>query len=141
MIGTLILMFIPSLFHVVKAQIPGQSMLYDYDPRGNMYFRHVVPNKRSDEVTPSNINALASVYPNPANEYVVVELEADAVDSLDQFFTLYTSDGRIVNEFVIQANQQRAMLTTSGLPNGLYFIVPQTNKSRLEEPFNFIIIR
>lgn len=60
---------------------------------------------------------LISIYPNPANDYV--EIVYPASSPARSFISLYSIDGRKVNDFTISSGEK---LNLSGLPKGIYIL-------------------
>lgn len=58
-----------------------------------------------------------SIYPNPARDYVLVSIPAQANGVLVE---IYTSDGRLATSFIAQSGENT--FSTSGLTQGVYFV-------------------
>lgn len=66
-----------------------------------------------------------AIYPNPANELLVIQPTATVTSPLDGH--LYNTMGEVVSAFEVRGNQT---VITSGLPNGTYTLV-LTNRGRV----------
>lgn len=78
------------------------------------------PNLLIVDYTPS-FNA--SLYPNPSNHYLTVELE----EAQGAMITILDQQGRLVHPSII-TNKQKTLLALETLPQGIYYVSIQTKK-------------
>ena len=69
-----------------------------------------------------------SIYPNPANIRLFIEILGDYSNRLD--YTIFSIDGRIVKQGLISNNLLNS-INTSRLMNGVYFIKIQDNTQNI----------
>ena len=79
----------------------------------------------------------AKVFPNPANEYIVVELDVNNSDP--KYFELTDSRGSVL--IVQQLNNNRTTINTSHISPGIYFYTIRTSSGQLLKAGNILITR
>lgn len=63
--------------------------------------------------------ATFSFYPNPANQYIILELGEIEIES-DMMIQIYGLKGKLLTEEKVTTNRQH--VSTKNLPNGIYFL-------------------
>lgn len=71
--------------------------------------------ERSDFLENENLK----IFPNPADEFLQLETGATASERRGQIFS---SDGKLAQEFSLPADAERAEIFVGDLPAGVYFL-------------------
>ena len=61
------------------------------------------------------------VYPNPANDYIIIEYQFDDIPS-QGMINIHNASGRIIKSFSISRSRNQEIIPVSDLPTGLYLI-------------------
>jgi len=108
----------------------------DYEPKRGVSYYRLAQVDLDGTIAYSSIKAVEmdfefTVYPNPANEMFVVEMEQNEFD-FQQTVQLYNAVGERVR---IQASRSdnRYTVDTSSLPEGVYFLQVETLNSNVRE--------
>ena len=85
-----------------------------------------------DEAT--GINLLMSVYPNPATDVLILQIEQYSLEQLS--YSLFDLSGRVLEERKVQSNQTN--INVNGLPSSTYFLKVRSKNREIK---NFKIIK
>lgn len=75
------------------------------------------------------VGDIARVYPNPANEFVVIETNGNESDILE----IYNGTGELCDKLTIKSN--RTVINTAHLNRGIYFFRIVSNKHAITGKF------
>ena len=82
----------------------------------------------------NNVNSLF-VYPNPATDFINIELKSSLTNSTLEIYSLY---GRLILSEKLLPNTKKIVLNTTSLYNGTYHIQLKTKSETLIEKFSII---
>ena len=82
----------------------------------------------------NNVNSLF-VYPNPATDFINIELKSSLTNSTLEIYSLY---GRLILSEKLLPNTKKILLNTTSLYNGTYLIQLKTKSETLTEKFSII---
>jgi hypothetical protein len=86
-------------------------------------------NSKSVKIRPvsqyHNADDLFRVYPNPANEYFIVEYSDGPFDEV--LFELVDAGGRVVRIVVLERGMEYHVFSVKDLPGGVYFVILRMN--------------
>lgn len=94
--------------------------------------------KEEPESTSGDLNEIfmengVNLYPNPASTELFVQNSSEA----DLLLKITTASGQVIGEYAAKA-RQLSKINTSGLPNGIYFVILEKDK-RLLKTFKLVI--
>ncbi len=79
----------------------------------------------------------ASLYPNPVESYLTIELEET---SLITEYEILNNQGQILQRGTIENHNDSQSITVEGLPNGSYFLYLKYRESK-KQPLRFTVLR
>lgn len=80
----------------------------------------------SREILPEKDEVL--VYPNPAGDWITIELKSAAADARIQKVSLFTMSGQLIDSLNASRPAAKAMASLNGLPQGLYLLKIETDR-------------
>ena len=109
-----------------QVQNPGTYSLTVFNQYGCADYDQVVVTDATDIVISNQTGYSATIYPNPASEYLIVELEADDAKSFT--LRLVSTQGHLMQNKKITLENGRIRLNTRNLARGIYYLTIKTNK-------------
>ena len=77
------------------------------------------------------------IYPNPATEYIMVEIKESALQ--DAHFILTSMIGNKIEITPEEIGKDKFRIELDGYPAGFYFLVIEDDPSRFKKAFRFLI--
>lgn len=107
--------------------INNQSVLYDYDARGNRVKRYVYLNKKGDDNKLLTEEYGVRLFPNPTLGQAQLDLSEYASDSCTVQMQVIDSRSQLIRQEVIESGVIQTDIESSTLESGTYFIYLQSD--------------
>ena len=109
-----------------QVQNPGTYSLTVFNQYGCSDYDQVVVTDATDIDISHQTGYSATIYPNPAHEYLIVELEADDAKSFT--LRLVSTQGHLMQNKKITLENGRIRLNTRNLARGIYYLSIKTDQ-------------
>jgi len=109
-----------------EVQEPGTYSLTVFNQYGCSDYDEIVVTDATDIDLSAHAGYSAAIYPNPAQEYLIIELEAEGIKSFT--LRLVSTQGHLVQNRKVSLENGRLRLDTRSLARGIYYLTIATEQ-------------